>query len=433
MIKRLALVVLCGFVGVSVLGGAPALADSPPAYFVDESKLPFDALPGTSTTRLWGLHNDGAGFRIEIPESWNGKLVLYAHGFRGTGLELTVSNPRIRQYLVTNGYAWAASSYSKNGYDVKQGVKDTHALGELFKELVGEPMRTYITGHSMGGHITGVAIEQYPRAYAGALPMCGVMGDNELFDYFLDFNLVAQALAGVDAEFPFPADYLTDVVPEVKTALGPVYPFVLNQWGEMLRGVTQNISGGPRPAFATSFVAWGNFLFTVGVTGGNIGVAPGNLQDNSDAVYQIDSDPALSAEEITLNAAVLRVSQDPQGRHPDGVANIPPISGRLPIPVVSLHTIGDLFVPFSMEQIYARRAAAQGVADRLVVRAIRDHNHCGFAVPEEVAAFADLVNWVENGVVPAGDDILTPSTVANPNFGCAFSLPGHVGFPACTP
>jgi hypothetical protein len=259
------------------------------------------------------------------------------------------------------------------------------------------------------------------------------MGDNELFDYFLDFNLVAQALAGVDAEFPFPADYLTAVVPGVQAALGSPYPFILNQFGARLRGVTQNISGGPRPAFETSFLVWGNFLFTVGVTGGDIGVAPGNVQDNSDAVYQIDSDAALSAEEISLNAAVLRVSQDPQGRHPDGLANIPPISGRLPIPVVSLHTIGDLFVPISMEQIYVRRAAAQGTAHRLVVRAIRDHGHCGFAVPEEVAAFTDLVNWVENGVAPAGDDILTPSVVAHPNFGCAFSVPGHAGFPACAP
>jgi pimeloyl-ACP methyl ester carboxylesterase len=441
MIKRLALAVLCGFLGFSILGSAPALADAPPAYFVDESKLPFEALEGTSTTRLWGLHN-GAGYRIEVPDGWNGKLVLYAHGFRGAGLELTVSNPSIRQYLVTNGYAWAASSYSKNGYDVRQGVKDTHALGQLFNALVGNPTHTYITGHSMGGHITGVAIEQYPQAYVGALPMCGVMGDNELFDYFLDFNLVAQALAGVDAEFPFPADYLTAVVPGVRAALGSPYPISLNQFGVRLRGVTQNISGGPRPAFGTSFAAWGNmFLFTVGVTGGTIGVAPGNVQDNSDTVYQIDSDPALSAEEIMLNAAVLRVSQDPQGRHPNGLANIPAISGKLPIPVLSLHTIGDLFVPFSMEQIYARRAAAQGAADRLVVRAIRDHDHCGFTVSEQATAFADLVNWVENGVKPAGDDILTPSTMANPNFGCAFTAStGHPvplslfpPFPACTP
>jgi len=411
----------------------PAAAETPPAYFVDQAKLPFEALPGTSTTRLWGVHN-GAGYRIEIPDDWNGELVLYAHGFRGTGLELTVSNPRLRPFLIASGYAWAASSYSKNGYDVKQGVKDTHALGLLFGGLVGLPTRTWITGHSMGGHITGVAIEQYPEAYAGALPMCGVMGDNELFDYFLDFNLVAQALAGVPAQFPFPGDYLTAVVPAVKGALQGApgaYPFFLNAQGLALRGVTQNISGGPRPAFATSFAVWGNFLFTVGTTGGDIGVAPGNVQDNSDAIYQIDADPALSAAETALNATVLRVAQDPQGRHPDGIANIPPITGRLPIPVLSIHTIGDLFVPFSMEQIYARRAAAEGAADRLVVRAIRDHGHCGFAVAEEEQAFADLVNWVDTGVKPAGDDILHPAAVAHPDFGCQFSMPGHAGFAPC--
>ena len=430
MISRLARVMVLILFSLLALGGHAALAGPPPAYFIDESKLPFDALSGTSTTRYWGVH-DGAGYRIEVPATWNGDLVLYAHGFRGTGLELTVSNPRIRQYLVTNGYAWAASSYSKNGYDVRQGVKDTHALGELFNGLVGHPRRTYFTGHSMGGHITGVAIEQYPQAYVGALPMCGVMGDNELFDYFLDFNLVAQALTGVPAEFPFPADYQTAVVPTVKAALGPAYPVVLNAQGLELRGVTQNISGGPRPAFSTSFAVWGNFLFTVGVTGGDLGVAPGNVQDNSDTIYQIDADPALSPEEIALNAAVLRVEQDPQGRHPDGLGNIPPISGRLPIPVLSLHTIGDLFVPFSMEQIYARRVAAEGAADLLVTRAIRDHNHCGFAVPEEEAAFAALVNWAVDGVKPLGDDILTPANVADPTFGCQFSVPGHAGYAAC--
>src|SRR5262245_56996245 len=91
---------------VGAMGGV-ATAEPPPAYFVDESLLPFDALAGTTTTRYWGILN-GAGFRIEVPRDWNGDLVLYAHGFRGTGLELTVSNPRIRRWLVTHGYAWAA-------------------------------------------------------------------------------------------------------------------------------------------------------------------------------------------------------------------------------------------------------------------------------------------------------------------------------------
>jgi pimeloyl-ACP methyl ester carboxylesterase len=414
-----------------VAGTGVCAADQPPQYFVDPAKLSFNELPGTSTIRYWGVHG-GAGYRIEVPVNWNGDLVLYAHGFRGTGLELTITNPRIRQWLVTHGYAWAASSFSTNGYDVKEGVKDTHALGQLFNGLVGNPARTYITGHSMGGHITGVAIEQYPSAYVGALPMCGVMGDNELFDYYLDFNLVAEALAGVPAQFPFPADYQTAVVPGVKASLGSPYPTVLNAQGQKLRGVTQNISGGPRPAFATSFAFWGNFLFTVGTTGtGDIGVAPGNVQDNSDTVYQIDSDPALSMDEIDLNARVLRVKQDPQGRHPNGLANIPPILATFRIPVLTIHTIGDLFVPLSMEQIYALRAAEQGRSNLLVQRAIRDHGHCGFAVAEEEVAFADLVNWVRNGVKPPGDDILTPSAVADPKFGCTFSVPGHAGFPAC--
>lgn len=54
----------------------------------------------------------------------------------------------------------------------------------------------------------------------------------------------------------------------------------------------------------------------------------------------------------------------------------------------------------------------------LVTRAIRDINHCGFNTIEMERGFADLVNWVVNGVKPAGDDILTPASVADPNFGC---------------
>ena len=104
---------------------------------------------------------------------------------------------------------------------------------------------------------------------------CAGSWANELFDYFLDFNLVAQALAGVPAEFPFPADYQMAVVPGVKAALGPAYPAVLNPQGVKLRGVIQNISGGARPAFNTSFFLWGNFLFTVGVSRRRPGGGPG--------------------------------------------------------------------------------------------------------------------------------------------------------------
>src|SRR5437879_1869313 len=86
MTKRLALAALLGFLSLLVLGATSVLAGPPPAYFVDESKLPFDALAGTSTTRSWGVHN-GAGYRIEVPDNWNGDLVLYRSEERRVGKE----------------------------------------------------------------------------------------------------------------------------------------------------------------------------------------------------------------------------------------------------------------------------------------------------------------------------------------------------------
>ena len=64
---------------------------------------------------------------------------------------------------------------------------------ERFNDLVGRPNRVYVTGASLGGHVTAVSIEQYPHAYQAPLPICGVVGDYELFDYYLDFNVAACA------------------------------------------------------------------------------------------------------------------------------------------------------------------------------------------------------------------------------------------------
>lgn len=419
-----------------------ASAEAPPDYFVDESKLPFDPLPGLDSQRFWGIHNN-AGYRIEVPAAWNGDLVVWAHGFRGSGLELTVENPPMREWLVANGYAWASSSYSKNNYDVAQGAKDTHALTQFFNGIAAKPNRTYLVGASMGGHVTAVAIEQWPKAYDGAMPVCGVLGDYRLFDFFTDFNLVAQALAGVDAQFPPPDDYLSVTVPAVKASLEVIpgtFPFTLNAQGQRLKAVTEIQSGGDRPLFDQGFLLWngvaGDFLFGLGANTDALTGVKGTPVDNSDTVYQFDADPALTPEEQALNDSVLRVMRDPQARHPDGLANVPAVNGTITIPVLTLHTLGDLFVPFSMEQIYAERVEANGAGDLLVQRAIRDVGHCAFTGEEIVTGFADLVNWVENGVKPSGDDVLDAAAVADPAFGCAFTsqdrlYPPPLAIPAC--
>jgi hypothetical protein len=403
---------------------AVAAAAPPPAYYVDESKLPFAEVPGVPTQRLWGVQN-GAGYRIEVPDHWNGSLVMWAHGYRGTGLELTVDNHPLREFLVAHGYAWAASSYSRNAYDPAQGAKDTHALTMFFNGKFGKPSKTYITGASMGGHVTGIVAEQWPQSYDGAMPVCGVLGDYELFDFFLDFNVAAQTLSGQGQLYPYGADYLTTTVPATKAALGPAFPYVLNAAGANFKSLIQQRSGGTRPVFDQGWVFWngvaGDFLFGLGVGNGTLPRNPGGAVQNSDVVYQFDANPALTAAEDAFNVAVQRVTADPQGRHTNGLSNVPPTTGDLRIPMLTLHTLGDLFVPFLMEEVYARRVAAHNASNLLVQRATRDFGHCAFTGPELVTTFVDLVKWVETGAKPAGDPVLDAAAVANPAFGCTYT------------
>jgi pimeloyl-ACP methyl ester carboxylesterase len=390
-------------------------------YYVDESKLPFDGLAGYETKRYWGVHN-GAGYRIEVPKNWNGELVLYAHGYRGTGLELTVGNPSLRGHFIKNGYAWAASSYSTNGYDVAQGVKDTHALGSLFNGIAGKPKMTYITGHSMGGHVTAVLSEQYVGTYDGALPMCGVTGDTELFDFFTDYGLVAQSLSGIGKEdqvFPADKDYFLTTVPEMKSILG--INGKLTEDGQKLKAIAMNLTGGQRPLFDVAWASYKNFLFDRMPIDPSYVVAAGNVVNNTDSVYQFDGDMrSLSEEEQAFNDSIFRITAHPSSKQ-KGLTGVPKVEGTHQIPMVSLHDIGDLYVPFHMQQLHAKRAKEHGNADLLVTRAIRGVGHCDFTAQEQQEAFDDLVLWVEEGVKPEGDEVLNRSVVANPRFGTKFT------------
>lgn len=433
---RLMLIGLAGVVATllatSTLSMAGVGDGPPPAYFVDESKLPFTALPGA--TAMWGVHTR-AGYRIEVPDNWNGKLVVWAHGFRGTGLELTVDNHPLRALLIPFGYAWASSSYSRNDYDITSGAQDTHALTEFFSGLVGVPDLVYLTGASMGGHITAFSIEHFRGTYDAALPICGVVADYALFDYFLDFNVVAQQLGTGSSTFPVdPVVYTIVTVPTIKANLEAFpggWPLFLNSDGENMKNSVELRSGGVRPNFDEAWFFWntfpnfatgpGNFLFDLAFGDGTLPRTPGFSVDNADTVYQFDTDPNLSVEEQELNDNVVRVEADPNGRGSNGISQVPSISGEIDIPVLTLHNLGDLFVPFHNEVEYAARVAAEGRSDLLVQRAIRGVGHCDFTATEFSRAFLDLAAWTELGIKPGGDDVINPASVADPNFGCAYT------------
>ena len=408
-------------------------ADATATTFTAMSTQPGD-VTDMSTTSRWAGVLGGAGYFVEVPPNWNGKLVMYAHGFRGNGAALTVSAPSIRRYLIQNGYAWAASSYAKNYYDVRAGVEDTNALALEFSKIatangraLTAPTKIYITGHSMGGHITAAAIEDEAAAtavhkvkYAGAVPMCGVVGDTELFNQFAAMQVTAQALAGLPS---YPTAKWSEISALVTSTLFTTFPSVPTAKGAQYLSVVQNITGGPRPMFNLGIAFGGSFPSAYGTFGSDgtvTGILNKNVLDTNAFTYTVDGDVAGST---ALNASVLKLTAatDANRLRTDGLRWIPKANGEFKVPVVSIHTLGDLFVPFSMEQVYQKRVAAKGNSAWLVQRAIRGVSHCDFTVAEQVDAFDDMIKWERDGVKPAGDDVVTPATVAASTYGCTYT------------
>lgn len=447
MVRRPSLLAVLLMALVASLVALPASADRGPEYVFD----PMVPLGGGDGAPLSSIEMDGvetvqgeiagAGFVGQKPDDWNGDLVVWAHGYRGEpedgATRLYVDPPPVREWLLDQGYAWIASSYRRNSYDPGVGVLDTKNATRRAGQLWGQPDRTYLAGASMGGHVTAAAIETYPNLYDGALPACGVVGDIELFDYFLDYNLGAAAFADLDADtLTYPdADWVGDEVQSIKAALStsPAGAWAssgsflvgganaLTGAGEGFKDFVEVGSGGDRGViFDAAWDYWHslvdpNFFFDLGEGDGTIAHRSGVVAQNTDVDYGTEYGPAFAF----LDDDILRVDGANRVRKAKGVKPAPIIEGTPQVPVLSIHTIGDLFVPIEMEQIYAREVAANGRSDLLVQRAIRDVGHCTFSELEWTESFEALFAWVEDGTRPDGDDLI--ADISDPTLGCRWT------------
>ncbi|MGH1488624.1 MAG: prolyl oligopeptidase family serine peptidase [Acidimicrobiales bacterium] len=436
----IALLACIGLVGFSISPADAELEADANDHYVDETTLPFNPVEGfEDSDRQWGVHQ-GAGYRYEVPSDWNGELVIWAHGYRGEENRLYFNPEEVpmRVWLLENGYAWAASTYSQNSYSTGNAVTDTRKLGTLFRQSVDRPERVYIAGASMGGHITAASIERHPEYYDGAMPVCGVVGDFELFDYFLDYGLAAQQLAFGESSFPIGPDFLASL-PEIKAEFEAVeggWPFLLNEKGEAFKQLTELRSGGDRPNFDEAWAFWnsGDFLFGLAVGDGTFGTSTKVAVTNRDVYYETDLIPGPSnAMEEALNEDIERVNLDRNARRLYRGAASVPLRGTITMPVMSLHNLGDLFVPFHNEVVYHDKVASHGKTDLLVQRAIRGTGHCEFSTAEYEESFSDLVDWVETGVKPEGDVVNDPAAVAAADYGCQFTDPTPGAHPFGTP
>jgi fermentation-respiration switch protein FrsA (DUF1100 family) len=75
-------------------------------------------------------------------------------------------------------------------------------------------------------------------------------------------------------------------------------------------------------------------------------------------------------------------------------------TGRIGIPVLTLHTTRDPAIPFAHESLFAAAVTAAGESALLVQRPIDRWGHCAFTPAEILTGFSDLVGWVTTGVKP---------------------------------
>src|SRR5580700_10629344 len=131
-----------------------------------------------SITTKTGTFSDGATYLIEVPSNWNRTLFLYSHGYVVPGSPNPaedVGDPATRAFMLNSGFALAGSSYATTGWAIKDALKDQIEVLDAFNQIVGKPTHTIAWGHSLGGIITAGLIQNNPKRFDAAQPMCGVL------------------------------------------------------------------------------------------------------------------------------------------------------------------------------------------------------------------------------------------------------------------
>ena len=345
----------------------------------------------------------GAKYLLAVPDNWNGDLVVYAHGYVDRGAPLVVPTEQdeageLRDLLLDSGYAVACSSYSMNGFAVREGTVDTLALNHTFKKQFGKPERTFLVGHSLGGLVCVRLAECLPNHYDGVLTVAGMIGGSKVeIDYVANVRILFEA--SYPGVLPGAIDY---VPPGLDLMTNVVFP------------VIGAISANPTNAIAISMmdqtpVPWtsgeelvGSFAYTLGFY----------YRGHTDLLLRTGTPTFFNNEELVYTSGFL-----PQDLL-DGINYYAPrfsstrkaekylrrnyeSTGRLRIPMLGIHNRRDPVVPIFHQSVYAEKVAKRGHPDLLVQRAIERHGHTdNFSAAEVFGAFEELIDWVDTGIAP---------------------------------
>jgi Prolyl oligopeptidase family len=374
----------------------------------------------------------GANFQIDVPQPWNGTLVLWSHGYEAPspaprGTPADAPDPVSKQWLLGHGYALAASGYSRQGWAIEQALHDQVAVLDHFNALgFGRPHRTIAWGASLGGIITAGLIQDDPSRFDGAIPLCGVLaGGVGVWNAGLDGEFVFRTLLAPTS--PLQLVNITDPIANFTVASGALTAAQATPQGRARLALAAAVSdlpgwftpGSPQPA-RTDFVAreqnqflWDqspDFFFSFALRQELEARAGGNPSWNTGVDYRDQLERSVDRDEVV---ALYRAAGLDLGADLATLAHTPRVSaapaavdylkrfivfnGQIRQPVLTMHTIGDGLVLNQDEQAYASVVRAAG-NDRLLRQTfVNRAGHCAFTPAEVVAAFGTMVNRLDTG------------------------------------
>ena len=369
---------------------APDLSSEPlgrPAALASADPLCAGAADGVAR-HLEGQSLSGALWVIDKPANWNGDLVVYLHGYTDPAQPVALPNiAAIRESLMARGNAVAASSYSSNGYAVKEGMLDSREVAGIFREQVGRPRHTFLFGQSLGGLIGMLLVQKFPREYDGSLLVAGIVGgsDDEILymgDIRVLFDAVYPGVLAGDLEHP---PVITNLNAQV---VGPVVQAVnANPQGV---GIIQALARRPLPGNnAQEIVASLVNVLGFAMQGGGDLFARCHEHSFFDNAAWTYTSPALPQSVIDgVNARVARYTRTPDAA--EFLARFGEPAGPFRVPVVTMHHSRDPVVPYFHEDLLAQVAAGP----MLVHHRVDAYGHTTFTTAELMAGFDELVQRV---------------------------------------
>src|SRR5262245_65756283 len=176
---------------------------APPVTLAQSPTCTHTAADYATFTSCIGTLTSGAPYGIQIPDHWNGTLVLFSQSLAAPGTTLSsifvFVPPLQRRWFLENGYAFALS-YSGTGWAVHDALLNQVETLDTFSSLYGSPARTIAMGGSLGGLITAGLVQQHPERFSGALCGAGPLaGSVAVWNQALDYAFVIQQLLGPES------------------------------------------------------------------------------------------------------------------------------------------------------------------------------------------------------------------------------------------